>query len=76
MVKEAIANPNFPRYLVDIGGERKFLSIQEAGIWYDCGHVRVEICGEVIEADFSVREITKEERERICEIADEYSGNK
>lgn len=66
----------FPWYLMKIGGERKFLPISEAGVAYDSGWVNVEIVGDVLEADGTVRPITEKERARISDIADEYSASK
>ena len=76
MNEPAVATSEFPKYLMEIDGKKKFFTIRDAGVWYDNGFMRVEIGGEVLEADFSVREITKEEREKISEIADEYSASK
>ncbi len=67
---------NKPLYLMIINGEKKFLSIYEAGACFDSGWDRVEIGGLVLEADRRVRDITKEEERYISDIADEYSASK
>jgi hypothetical protein len=66
----------FPLYLMKINEEQKFLSMQQAGVIYDSGWDKVEIVGLVLEANFSVRPITAEERNQIREIADKYSSSK
>jgi len=69
-------SPNKSRYLMIIGGEKRFLPLLDAGVAYDFGFAPVEIGGLVLEEDGLVRDITPEERKRICEIADEYSALK
>jgi len=73
--------PKFPRYLMSITmadghRERRFVPLREAGVTFDSGWARVEIVGLVLEADFSVRDVTPDERSRISEIAEEYSSSK
>lgn len=66
----------FPKYEMIINGKKKYLSLQDAGIVYDNGFVQVEIGDNVLESDFTVRNITKKEEREIANIADEYSANK
>lgn len=66
----------YPQYLMWINGERRFLSLREAGIVYDSGYDQIEIAGEVMESDGKIRSITDEERRRISEIADRVSSSK
>ena len=66
----------FPLYLMKIGNQRKFLSMAMAGVTFDNGFAKVEICGDVMEKDGSVRSITKKEERRISELADEHSDSK
>lgn len=66
----------FPLFLMKIGDKREFLPIREAGIAIDNGWTAVEVVGLVLEADFSVRDITREEASRISDIADENSASK
>ncbi|MEX0918143.1 MAG: hypothetical protein WDZ93_03230 [Candidatus Paceibacterota bacterium] len=68
--------PDYPLYQMKVEGKEKFLSIGAAGVAFDNGWVDVEIGGLVLEGPQSVRTITKEERERIREIADEHSASK
>lgn len=67
---------DFPRFLMRIGEEMKFLPMHEAGVMFDSGWVRVEIGGIVLNADYSARIITLDERDEISRIADEHSANK
>lgn len=69
-------NSRFPLYLMIVNGERKWLKINRAGVVYDDGFMPVRIGGSVLEEDGSEREITNEERQKIVNIADEYSGSK
>ncbi|MEI6296139.1 MAG: hypothetical protein WCO84_00650 [bacterium] len=66
----------FPLYLMLVGDQKKFLNLSEAGQIYDSSFINVEICGDVLMEDGSVRQITKEERGKISEIADEFSSSK
>jgi hypothetical protein len=70
----------FPLYSMLVGeGDRKVVEwhpLRDAGIVYDSGWVRVEIGGQVLQADGTVREITMEERRAIADLADEWSGSK
>ncbi|MDX1535330.1 MAG: hypothetical protein R3346_01020 [Candidatus Spechtbacterales bacterium] len=71
-----IENKDFPLYLMLCNNKKLWLSIQRAGVLYDCGHADVKIGGRVLESDGKERAITDEEQARISEIADEYSGSK
>jgi len=73
---EVTQKHEFPRYLMRFNGEEKFMSIQEAGMDFDNGFVRVEIGGLVLNEDFSVRRITSAEESEISEIADRHSSSK
>jgi len=66
----------FPLYLMVFDGKNRWLNINAAGRLYDYGFAPVSIGGRVMEEDGTEREITDEERQRIVDIADEYSGNK
>ena len=67
----------FPKYLVNMGGNKRFLSINETGKAWDCGHCEVTIDDHlVLEEDFSLRDITPTENRLIDDIADEYSASK
>ena len=73
---KVLLSATYPLYLMRIGDEEKFLPLQQAGVVYDSGMIKVEIIGKVLEKDFKVRPITKEEENRISEIADAYSDSK
>jgi hypothetical protein len=64
-----------PRYQMMVDGNEEWHPIRNAGVVYDTGWVPVSIGGEVRELDIT-RPITDEERLRISDIADEYSGSK
>lgn len=66
----------YPRYAMQVGKEKKWLPLREAGIAYDNGWMDVSICGEVMEETGTVRDTTDEERKKISDIADEYSESK
>jgi hypothetical protein len=66
----------WPKYRIIIDGMTEWLPLRRAGIAYDCGWCPVSIGGQVMEEDGSVRDITKRERQRIADIADDYSGSK
>jgi hypothetical protein len=61
---------------MQVGDKREFLTLSFAGRAYDDGWVNVTILGLVLEQDFSVRDITDEERGKISYLADEYSASK
>ncbi len=66
----------FPLFLLKIDGKQKFLTMREAGIMFDSNFSNVENMRLVLEEDFSVRDITKEETSQMSEIADEHSASK
>jgi hypothetical protein len=66
----------FPLYLMVVNGKNKWLSLYGAGVQYDNGFIPVSIGGRVLEEKGTEREITAEERRKIADIADEYSGSK
>ena len=67
---------NFPRYLMKINGNRRFLPFNEAYAIYDSGFAKVEFGHYVLNEDFSVRRMTNEDRSKISNAADKHSGNK
>ena len=76
-VEREAEKPSLPRYLMRIDDKKKFLPIREAGVVFDSGWHDVEIYGLVLEGDGeTVRAITPEERDKIRDIADEYSSSK
>lgn len=66
----------YPLYLMLVDGDRRWMSLREAGITFDSGWVKVEIGGWVRDTETTERPITQEERNRISEIADEWSSSK
>lgn len=71
----------FPLYLMwskfpEGDDEYDFLSINEAGILYDSGWKKVAFGNIVFESSLKFRPMTEEEKVKISEIADEYSGRK
>ena len=70
------ATKKFPLYRMIVDKKPEWLTLQEAGVVYDSMWVSVEIGGQVIEIDGTEREITKEERKQIREIADRVSNSK
>jgi len=66
----------FPKYLMKIDGDRKFLSFRNASVAYNSGHARVEFGIYVLNEDFSVRKMTSEDQSNISTAADEYSASK
>ena len=66
----------FPKYLMKIDGQRRFLTFHEAAADYDSGSHQVEFGCYVLDADFSVREMTQEDREGISRAADDHSSSK
>ena len=76
MTEEARAD--WPKYLMLINDDRKWMPIRLAGITYDYGWADVRIGGFVREESDPDRErpITEEERRQIRQIADDYSASK
>jgi len=73
-VDEAV--PNFPLYEMEVDGKLIFMPLQEAGITFDSGWVKVYRGGHVLEEGFVLRPMTDEEKREISRIADEYSASK
>lgn len=67
---------DFPRYQMIINGIEHWLKLTEAGIAYDSGWVPVEFGGKVLESNGRTRSITKEEKNKIGDIAEEWSASK
>ena len=67
---------DFPKYLMKVDGERKFFNFREAYVMYDSGSINVEFCRYVLNADFSVRKMTNEDKAKISEAADKYGEGK
>jgi hypothetical protein len=66
----------FPKYQMVINGARRFLPFGEAYVAYDSGSADVKFGQDVLEQDFSVREMTEEDRQKISAAADRYSESK
>lgn len=65
----------FPKVGLIIEGNKKFYTLQEAIPLWDSGFLRVEDSGEVLEEDFSVRLMTKEENLEFQARTDEFSAS-
>lgn len=70
------ATDKFPLYQMIVDGKQEWHTLRIAGIVYDCGWVPVQIGGLVLDQPGMTREITKEERYEIAEIAEEWSASK
>ncbi|MDP1689079.1 MAG: hypothetical protein Q8L47_03025 [bacterium] len=66
----------FPLYRMIVNKKPEWLTLREAGIVYNSMWVSVKVGGQVLEVDWTEREITKEERNQIREIADRVSESK
>ena len=66
----------FPMYLMRVDNVRRFMPIGRAGAVFDSGLQNVEIDGQVLESDFTIRPITDTERLKIRDIADACSASK
>ena len=66
----------FPKVGLIMEGNKKFYTLQEAIPLWDSGFLRVEDSGEVLEEDFSVRLMTKEENLEFQARTDEFSASK
>lgn len=66
----------FPKYLMTVDGKASFMSMKSAGIKLSSLWERVEVGNLVLEADFSVRKITKEENNRMTTISDRCDEDK
>ena len=65
-----------PMFLMQVGDEKKFMQIRQAGQVYNSDWEQVSIIGIVFESDGSVRDITGEERRKIRDIANDFSSSK
>ncbi len=72
--KLAKASPK--KYLMRINGEERYLSLYDAGVVYDSGHLRVEFGDSVLSADGSVQPMTQKDKDKISEAADRHSESK
>lgn len=68
--------PEFPKFLVIVDGRKQYLKLGLAAQALNNGFARVEVGREVLEADFTIRPITVDERRRIDNIADEWAAAK
>jgi len=59
-----------------VNGKIELRSLQEAGVIFDSGWQQVEIGGRILTSSTKMREITKEDRQRISESAEEHSASK
>ncbi len=66
----------FPKYLMKIDGQRKFLTFHEAAAAYDSGSARVKFGRYVLNADYSARKMTPEDKDRISRAAEAQSSSK
>ena len=71
MSTESTPEELFPKFLMKIGGEYKFLSPGKCREAFKDPDALVEVVGNALEADFSVRKISPEERSSIFEGAKE-----
>ncbi len=71
---------SFPKYhmIVTIGDKvrQSFMSLGTARATYDSGWAQVEIGSLVLMEDFTLREMTDEDRQNISEAADRHSESK
>lgn len=68
--------PDWPKYLMRIDDQYKFMRIGEAGVWFDSGWHKVDIERFVLNEDLSVRLITDKEKRKISDLADAHSESK
>lgn len=66
----------FPKYLMTIDGDRRFLSFHEAAAAFDSGSHQVKFGRYVLGVDFRVRKMTQEDRDKISRAADDHSSSK
>ncbi len=66
----------FPKYLMKIDGNRRYLTFEEAAAAYNSGMSQVEFGRHVLNEDFTVRLMTTEDMSRISCAADRYSASK
>jgi hypothetical protein len=65
-----------PRYEMLVNGTSELLTFHAAGRAYDSGFIPVDFGSFVIEVNGLQRPMTKDDRRRISDYADEYSGSK
>ena len=75
-LEQQLLNPEFPKYLMKINGQRQFLPLDKAAAAYDSGHDQVSFGRYVLNADFSVGLMEEADRKRVSDAAGEYSGSK
>jgi hypothetical protein len=68
--------PSFPRFLMKIGEEKKFLSLHKAALALSDERGPVDILGLALECDLTVRDISTEEMLRIVTISDALKRNR
>ena len=67
----------FPKYLIQIGSERKFLPLNEAAAAFASLYTKVSIVGEVLEdASGKTHRITQDEQNQIVHLADDIDVSK
>lgn len=66
----------FPKYLMRVNGERRFLTFRNAYIALNSGFDHVTFGRYVLNEDDSVRKMTGEDRSKISNAADKYSASK
>lgn len=75
-------SPEWPKYLMkskagsEKGWTRRFLTLAEAGRLFDSGFAQVQTGRYVLLEDFTVRLMTQQDADKICEAADKFSGSK
>lgn len=67
---------NFPLYQMIVDGKQEWHTLRSAGIVYDYGHLPISIGGQVLDGPGMARDITEEERQKIADLADEWSASK
>lgn len=67
---------SFPLYQMIVDGKQEWHTLRNAGIVYDCGWLSISIGGLVLDQPGMTRDITEEERQKISDIADEWSASK
>lgn len=66
----------WPKYEIVTNGISEFLPLGQAGVAYDNGWAPVEMGSRVEQPDGVYRPMTVEDRRKIVEVADDYSGSK
>lgn len=72
------AGTNYPRYEMIFEGGSHYVPLEQAGEWFDCGWVKVEIGQWVLQTNDgkSRRSMTSADRDAIRDAADRYSESK